>query len=240
MRKNILISGVPRSGKSTLLRKIIQRVDKKRGFVTNELRKDGERIGFEIETDSEERYILASVDFNTNLHVSKYCVDIHNLTAAIARVENFSEDDLLFVDEIGQMELFSEKFKALVLRYFDSKNTCIATISKVYSDEFIEAIKNRSDVILVELTEENREDKEGFIPALLRKIDKARRYSSEVCRFAVKKDEVRITTDHGTRILVNANNKWQCDCEFFGKNGICSHVLALEEYSKNSQSFSQI
>ena len=52
MRTNILISGVPKSGKSTILKKIIQHYSERIGFVTNEVREHDERIGFEIETHS--------------------------------------------------------------------------------------------------------------------------------------------------------------------------------------------
>jgi nucleoside-triphosphatase THEP1 len=52
MRKNILITGMPRSGKSTLLKNIISRIEDKVGFITHEIRKNGERTGFEIETNT--------------------------------------------------------------------------------------------------------------------------------------------------------------------------------------------
>ena len=115
MRKNILITGLPRGGKTTLLKKVISGFGKKVGFVTNEIRENGERIGFEIETHSEEKSILASVHFKTDFKVSRYFVDVKNLDAIIPRVAKFDYEDLLYLDEIGQMELFSENFKKLVL-----------------------------------------------------------------------------------------------------------------------------
>ena len=122
MRKNILITGMPKSGKSTLLKKIIKKHDKKTGFVTNEIRENGERVGFEIETHTGQKSVLANINFKTSLKVSKYFVNIKNLDEIIPKVSEFNGDDLLFIDEIGQMELFSKKFKQLVLRYFDSPN----------------------------------------------------------------------------------------------------------------------
>jgi len=232
MRKNILITGMPRSGKSTLLKKIIQQFDNKVGFVTNEVRKDGERIGFEIETNAGEKSMLANVDFKTNFKVSRYFVDIENLDLMISKVENFEKNDFLFLDEIGQMELFSEKFKVLVEKYLDSTNICIATLSKIYSDEFIEDIKRRNDIFLIEITEENRDEKEKYLETLLRKIAKAKRYVSEPDRFSINQHEVCIRTDHGTRILTEQKEGWICSCEFFKENKVCSHVIALEEYLK--------
>ena len=56
------------------------------------------------------------------------------------------------------------------MRYFDSSNICIATLSKVYSDIFTEGLKERVDVILVEITEKNRKEKEQYIEDLLQKM----------------------------------------------------------------------
>lgn len=232
MRKNILITGMPRSGKSTLLKKIIQNFDHKVGFVTNEVRKDGERIGFELETHKREKSMLANVDFKTNLKVSRYFIDIKNLDKTIPYVDKFDERDFLFLDEIGQMQLFSEAFKLLVEKYLDSTNTCIATLSKIYSDEFIENIKKRNDIFLIEITEENRDSKEKYIEILLRKIEKAKRYSSEPNRFSINQKEVSITTDHGTRMLSKQTGEWMCNCDFFQENKVCSHTIAREEYLK--------
>ncbi len=42
MTSNLIITGLPRSGKTTLLKRIIAEYNHKIGFVTNELRQDGE------------------------------------------------------------------------------------------------------------------------------------------------------------------------------------------------------
>jgi hypothetical protein len=138
----------------------------------------------------------------------------------------------LFLDEIGQMQLFSENFKELVIKYLDSSNTCIATLSKVYSDEFIENIKNRNDVIMIEITGENREEKEKYIQILLKKISKAKKYLADYSRFTIHQDQVSMITDHGVKKLKKQNEDWICNCDFFDKNNICSHIIALEEYLK--------
>jgi len=232
MRKNILIIGLPKSGKSTLLKKIISNYKNKIGFVTNEVLKNGKRIGFEIETHLGKKTCLASINFKSNFKVSKYFVDVNNLDKIIPEVSKFGNGDLLFIDEIGQMELFSKNFKQLVFKYLDSSNICIATLSKVYSDNFTEQVKNRNDIIFIEITEENRDSREKYIEILIRKIVKAKRYVSEQGRFIIKTDTALISTDHGIRNLKKTGCEWICDCEFFEENHICSHVVALEEYLK--------
>jgi len=176
MRKNILITGKPKSGKSTLLKKIICGIPNKKGFVTNEMLGENGRVGFEIETHEGNKATLAHTDFRTPYDVSKYFVDIDNLELILPTVEDFDSNDLLYLDEIGQMQLFSEKFKEFVLHYFNSTNTCLASISYIYEDEFTKSLKKRDDIILIEITAKDREEKEKFITQLLRKIEKAKKY----------------------------------------------------------------
>ena len=55
------MTGLPKSGKSTLLKKIIETIPNKIGFVTNEILKENERVGFEVETHlGKEMYIGVS------------------------------------------------------------------------------------------------------------------------------------------------------------------------------------
>lgn len=149
---------------------------RKVGFITNEIKENNLRTGFEIETNSGEKSILSHVNFDTNFKVSKYFVDSNNLEKILPRVSEFSEDDLLYIDEIGEMQLRSEDFKRLVLKYLDSQNTCLAIVSKVYDADFIKKIKDRDDVILVEISKEARESKEEFIRNLIKKINEAKKY----------------------------------------------------------------
>jgi nucleoside-triphosphatase len=230
MKKNILITGNPRSGKSTLLKDVIKRFDSKTGFITSEIREKGERVGFNIETQNGEKSIFASINIKTDFKVSKYFVDIKSLEEIMPTVDKFNNEDLLFLDEIGQMQLTSQKFKGIVKKYLNASNVCIATISKIYSDEFIEEIKKRSDIFLVEITQENREEKKNYVENLLKKIIKAKRYISEGNRFLIDKKKANITTDHGIRKLEKQKNIWICDCDFFQDNEVCSHTIAIEEY----------
>ena len=234
MRKNLIITGMPRSGKSILLKKIILNYENKVGFVTNEMLKDGERVGFEVETQSGEKSILAHINFKSALRVSKYFVKIDNLDKIIPNVAKFNAEDLLYLDEVGQMELFSEKFKELTIKYLNSLNICIVTLSKIYSNDFTEKIKGRGDVILIEITEKNREEKFKLIENLIKKVKKAKRYLNEPARFSIKNDGMILKTDHGIRNLERKDKGWACNCDFFHKNKICSHIIALEEFKDKS------
>jgi len=233
MEKNILVTGVPKSGKSTLLKKIVADIQDKAGFVTNEILGTEGRVGFEIESHTGHKAILAHVDFATPYTVSKYGIDVENLDAIIPGISTFSSSDLLYLDEIGQMQLFSEKFKDLVLKFLNSPNTCVATLSYVYQNSFTELLKDRDDVILVEISPENREKKEEFVRKLIQKIAKARVYLKQPERFTRKENKVVLRSEHGTRTLMPENGCWACNCEFFQEYGICSHVIATNYLCKN-------
>lgn len=79
----------------------------------------------------------------------------------------FKKDELLYIDEIGQMEMFSDNFKKLVTSYLDSDNIFVGIISKVFQDPFIDKIKKRDDIKLFEITPENRKAKYLEINKLL-------------------------------------------------------------------------
>jgi len=188
MKKNILITGIPRSGKSTLLKKIIKSCVNKVGFITNEVRENGERTGFQVETHAGENAMLASVIFQSAYKVSKYFVDVVSLNSIILKVKDFNKDDLLYLDEIGEMELFSEEFKDLVRKYLDSENICIATISKVYSNGFIEEIKDREDIEIIEITRENHPEKQKLIESMIDQLNNDQPFNS-LCSLKVSNNK---------------------------------------------------
>ncbi len=154
----ILLTGQPHSGKTTLLAKVIEEVEHKQGFVTKEIKPGAQRVGFELIATDGTRAILAHVDHKSEMQVSRYFVDVHGLEEFIEPLFHFEPDQLLYIDEIGQMELFSDRFKDLVRTYLDSSNNFVGTITSVYTDDFVEEIKSRKAVQIIEVTEENRDE----------------------------------------------------------------------------------
>ena len=149
--------GLPKSGKSTVLERLISGIPNKKGFLTKEITIGGIRKGFKIVASDGKEKVLASVDFNTQYKVSKYHVDLKGFEEILNEFFSFSKNDILYIDEIGQMELFSEKFKELVLLYMNSDNFFIGTLSKVYQDSFTKSLIQRKDIEVIEITPENRE-----------------------------------------------------------------------------------
>ncbi|MFX1571422.1 MAG: NTPase [Promethearchaeota archaeon] len=136
MKPKILITGPPRCGKSTLISKLLDYFNKLNytihGFLTPEIRKKGNRIGFDIkDIYSQEYRKLARIgNYDTKYKVGKYSVFVEELEEMISKLEliEFNEINLLVIDEIGKMELYSKKFQNFIRNIFSSDVTILATI----------------------------------------------------------------------------------------------------------------
>ncbi|MFB6226880.1 MAG: nucleoside-triphosphatase [bacterium] len=156
---NILLSGPPRVGKTTICRMIMDEADRTvKGFVTEDIHHDGERVGFMIEFDDGETRVLSHVDFDEP-HVGKYGVDLDTMDWLVGKAANWQVDpaDLFIADEVGKMELKHDEFKEIVEELLESDVDLLATIPKVGPD-FVADIRSRSDVTVLEMDEDNREE----------------------------------------------------------------------------------
>ena len=152
----LLLTGEPRSGKTTLLENFITAIPDRQGFLTKEIKENGERVGFELVSSHGQSMTLAHVNSTSQLRVSRYGVEIEQLDKFIAALPKIHPGKLLYIDEIGQMELFSDAFTSLVESYLQADNPFVGTISWVYSNEFTEAVLTRDDVIVLKIDAENR------------------------------------------------------------------------------------
>ena len=110
----LLLSGPPGVGKTTLLQRVVQELDRPaRGFYTREIREKGTRVGFSLSLLSGPVLTLSHVNIKSRHRVGKYGVDVEMFEgAACPEIEAGLEAGVLIViDEIGKMELFSERFR---------------------------------------------------------------------------------------------------------------------------------
>lgn len=159
---NILITGAPGVGKTTVLNRIKNEIEshgyKVGGIYSPEIKENGTRIGFGIiDLKTGKKGILASINGN-GPRVGKYKVNLGDLeNIGISALENAVYGaDFIFIDEIAPMELKSPKFAEVVERVFDSEIPVLAVIHKRSSHPFILKVKNRDDVVVFEVTRENR------------------------------------------------------------------------------------
>lgn len=131
MKQACLLSGAPGAGKTTLIRQAIAAVKGRAGgFYTGEIRGQGVRQGFEIITLDGSSAILAHVDIQSPYRVSKYGVDTDNLdkVGVVALRRAIQECEVVVIDEIGKMELFSVAFREAVLEALESGKKVLGTI----------------------------------------------------------------------------------------------------------------
>ncbi|MBI4830749.1 MAG: NTPase [Candidatus Lindowbacteria bacterium] len=159
MSRKILLTGPPGCGKTTLIRKIAQSLGQgANGFYTEERVESGRRIGFDIVTLDGRRAPLSHVKSRTRYRVGKYGVNIEAIdSVAVPSIENaIAQCRTVIVDEIGKMELFSERFKSAVQRAISAPNPLIAVIM-LKSNPFADSIKSVPGVRIINISPANRD-----------------------------------------------------------------------------------
>ncbi len=158
--KNILITGLPGCGKTTLFRRLVNelRLLEPVGFYTREIREGGARKGFTLNGLDGTSGLLAHVDLPGEFRVGRYGVDVAGFENFIKRLA-FSDPAtrLVMIDEIGKMECFSKQFITLISMLLESKRLFIATIA-MKGGGLIAEIKKREDAQLLEVTRKNQDN----------------------------------------------------------------------------------
>ncbi|MBD3184894.1 NTPase [Candidatus Poribacteria bacterium] len=156
--KNILITGNPGVGMTTLIHETISKLNiLAGGFYTAEIRDDNnKRWGFKIISLDGQEEVMASVDIVSSRKVSKYgvnpeAVDRIGVTAIEKAV---AENDLVVIDEIGRMELISKLFRKAVFSALDSPKPVLGTIA-IKETNASRKIKERQDTKVIRLTRDN-------------------------------------------------------------------------------------
>jgi nucleoside-triphosphatase len=159
--KNLLVTGPPGCGKTTLVRKVVQDLGTlpMAGFYTEEIREGRERVGFALIGLDGRRGVLSHVTVRGPHRVGRYGVDIAGFESFLQGLHMTDPAPCLVVfDEIGKMECISDLFRELVRECLDSPVPFLATIA-LRGTPPIERIKVRPDVKLFSMSHENRDEK---------------------------------------------------------------------------------
>jgi len=157
MKQVYLLTGQPGTGKTSLIKQVSTGMGSRvGGFYTEEIRVRGVRHGFRLVTLDGQEAVLAHINIHGAHRVSKYGVDIDSLEeVGVAALHRAAQNcDLVVVDEIGKMELFSESFKETVIQLIDGGQRVLGTIM-LKPHPWADAIKRKPQVNLVTVTRDN-------------------------------------------------------------------------------------
>ncbi len=157
MPRNFFITGLPKSGKTTLLRRIINELRKQGlrvgGIITPEEKVHGTRNGFEVmDVATGKQGMLADIH-GDGPKISKYHVDLRSFEGICipAFYEYKKRFDVVVIDEIGRMELRSDKFQECLDEIIDSHVPLIASLH----NDFVTVYGYNGDVFVI--SENSRE-----------------------------------------------------------------------------------
>lgn len=156
---NILITGVPGAGKTTLIKRlcIVFKEFNPVGFVTNEIMEEDNITGFEANNLFGDNKIIAHTKLKSKVSVGKFRVDIKGFDIFLD--QTFSRDKktgLYFIDEISKIACESKKFGKIITGLLEAKKPVISTITDKGTG-LISDIRRREDVKVFEVTEQNRD-----------------------------------------------------------------------------------
>jgi nucleoside-triphosphatase len=175
LQKRVLIlTGAPGTGKTTVLSKTVDALKARGvsvgGMISREARTGDARVGFEvIDLASGRHGWLAHVNQKPGPLVGKYRVNLADLEGigVKAIAEATQKYDVVAIDEIGPMELFSAKFKQAVHQALEGSKVVLAVVHAKAHDPLILEAKRRDDAEIFTVTLAGRD---GLPDLLVEKI----------------------------------------------------------------------
>ncbi len=143
------VTGHPGVGKTTLVLRVMERVPLKcGGMITKEIRKIGRRVGFSVhDVLTGKEGVLAHIHLERGPRLGRYRINLRDLdeigAAAIERA--LAECDLIVVDEVGPMELHSERFIRAVERALESDKHLLVTVHRASNHHLAYRIRHEVD-----------------------------------------------------------------------------------------------
>jgi nucleoside-triphosphatase len=169
------ITGMPSVGKTKTLLKIIEKIEKTgyniEGMITEPIIENKKRVGFYVmDWQTKQKEVFAHLSLDVKDKIGKYGVNVNALEhvgiPAIEKAINDETVNVIIIDEIGKMEMLSEKFCEVVIEALDSDKPILVTLHKKSRSPLLQDVRRRDDIRILEVTPVNR----NLLPYKIEKI----------------------------------------------------------------------
>ena len=157
------ITGLPGAGKTHALIKVIEMLEAEEiivgGMITEPIVEDNRRVGFSVmDWRTKQKSVLAHTEIQSKFMVGKFGVDLTILESVgvAALMRACEEANVIVIDEVGKMEVESEKFVGAVKVALDVEKPMLLTLHKKSRNPLLQDIRRRDDVRILEVTPINR------------------------------------------------------------------------------------
>ena len=169
------ITGLPRSGKSAVMEKVLEMLLDERqreiamrgggdkpilgGLRTEPLLENGERLGYKvIDIVTGEEGVIAHKAIDSRLRVLGYGIDIEELDRVALPAIDYAQHhcEVLVIDEIGKLSVESEAFVQAVRSVLEVDMPTLLTLHKKSRHPLLQDIRRRDDGRILEVTPVNR------------------------------------------------------------------------------------
>ncbi len=171
------VTGLPRSGKSAVMEKVVsmlseERLDEMRargddvaaakllgGMRCEPVVENGERVGFKcINFQTGEEAVMAHKSIDSRTRVLGYGIDPEALDrVAVPAIQEAMDDyEVLVIDEIGKFSVESEAFVEVVRKAMEIDKPTLLTLHKKSRHPLLQDIRRRDDARILEVTPVNR------------------------------------------------------------------------------------
>ena len=171
------VTGLPRSGKSAVMEKVVSMLSEERrdemrargddgaaakllgGMRCEPVVENGERVGFKcINFQTGEEAVMAHKSIDSRTRVLGYGIDPEALDrVAVPAIQEAMDDyEVLVIDEIGKFSVESEAFVEVVRKAMEIDKPTLLTLLKKSRHPLLQDIRRRDDARILEVTPVNR------------------------------------------------------------------------------------